>query len=578
MKRFTTLLTCTSMLFSLTAQTIWNGSIDTNWAGQGTVNNPYLISSAAELAGMAEVTANGNSLKDKYFLLTNDILLNDTTNWQNWTPTNHPANYWKPIGTDTTALDAKFEGHFNGGNHTISGLYFCDTIDAYLSGGLFDEISYATIENVHMKATYVYTAGWSAGAVVGLGGGSSQVRNCTADAIISGQDYLGGIIGVAIYGSVHNCHSSGKIISAQGRVGGIAGDIDIVTDCSSSMDIFCEEGESVGGLVGTVGEVSNCYASGKVIGNKKVGGLVGELSSTLYQKVYNSYATGDVIGSAYVGGFAGEANTDSIYNCYATGNVSSEGGYYVGGFIGGITFIENGLYSMCYASGNVVALPNQFGDKAEQVGGFVGYIEYGSGATFSQCYAANHVVGKKMVGGFIGNMSGPALQDCYSDGTVKGEEKVGGLVGNLRSNTITNCYAIGSVTGTTTVNGLVGYYHNDDSSLSALISNSYYGATNVPWTTHERSFEQMQDIDTYIGWDFKKVWTIDSINDGEPKIHRGLPYLRNLQLKEPGTVPTTGVTTIPVIQENKVQKIYRNGQIYILRGKEMYSITGQRVK
>ncbi len=584
MKRLFLLLTSTFLLITAApawAQAVWDGSIDTDWAGTGTADDPFIISSAAELAGVADATSKGNSFEHQYLRLTADIMLNDTTNWKEWSPTNQPSNRWKPIGTDSTKVDVDFEGYFDGANHTISGLFFCDTLNSYISGGLFSEIFCATIENINMKAAYVHTIGWSAGAVVGKGAYESYknrplvVKNCTVDAIVSGEDYVGGILGAAIYGSVTNCHSSGQLFSTQGRAGGIAGDIDGVYDCSSSMDIFGAEGEMVGGVAGIAGQIINSHSSGKVIGNKKVGGLAGVLSSTLSQKVSDSYATGDVVGVSYVGGLAGDSNMDTIVNSYATGNVTSEGGYYVGGLIGGITFIEKGLYSQCYATGNVLALPNKLGNQAEVVGGLVGYISYAEDATFSQCYSAGHVTGKKFVGGLMGDMTGPTLRDCYSRGTVTGEENVGGLIGRLRSDSIINCYAAGKVIGNTAVNGIVGIYHNNDNTLSELISHTYFDANvaDVPESSFARTTVEMQTQSTFEGWDFTDIWAIDASKNG------GYPYLKNLPLFEPKAEDeNTSIPTIVSPDTNKAQKIYRDGQIYILRGESVYLIDGRRIK
>ncbi len=584
MKRLFLLLTSAFLLINavqLSAQAIWDGSIDTDWAGTGTFDDPYLISSAAELAGVAEATSKGNSFEHQYLRLTADITLNDTTDWRAWSPKNQPANRWKPIGTDTTKVDVDFEGYFDGANHTISGLFFCDTLDSYISCGLFAEIFCATIENINLKATYIYTIGWSAGAVVGKGAYESYknrplvVKNCTTDAIVSGEDYVGGIIGVAIYGSVTNCHSSGQLFSTQGRAGGIAGDIDGVYDCSSSMDIFGAEGEMVGGVAGVAGQIINSHSSGKVIGKKKVGGLAGTLSSDFDQKVRKCYATGDVVGVSYVGGLAGDSNTDTIVNCYATGNVTSEGGYYVGGLIGGITFIEKGLYAQCYATGNVLALPNKFDNEAEVVGGLVGYVSYAEDATFSQCYSSGHVTGKKMVGGLIGDMAGPSLRDCYSRGTITGDENVGGLIGRLRSDSIMNCYAAGKVIGNTAVNGIVGIYHNNDNTLSELISNTHFDAevASVPESDFARTTAEMHKQATFAEWDFTDIWAIDATKNG------GYPYLKGLPLFEPKAEDdNTSIPSIVSPSTNKAQKIYRDGQIYILRGENVYLIDGQRIK
>ena len=64
---------------------IWDGSIAEGFAGgTGTEADPYLISNGAELAYLAQQTNSGISYQGSYFALTNDIYLNDTTDWESW--------------------------------------------------------------------------------------------------------------------------------------------------------------------------------------------------------------------------------------------------------------------------------------------------------------------------------------------------------------------------------------------------------------------------------------------------------------------------------------------------------------
>ena len=88
-------------------------------------------------------------------------------------------------------------------------------------------------------------------------------------------------------------------------------------------------GESyVGGLVGynDEGTVSNSYSTGNVTGEDYVGGLVGD---NYNGNISNSYSTGNVSGYEYVGGLLG-LNYGTVSNSYwdteATGQSSSDGG------------------------------------------------------------------------------------------------------------------------------------------------------------------------------------------------------------------------------------------------------------
>ena len=64
---------------------IWDGSIAAGFAGgSGTEDDPYLISNGPELAYLAQQVNSGNSYENVHFKLTNDIYLNDTTDWELW--------------------------------------------------------------------------------------------------------------------------------------------------------------------------------------------------------------------------------------------------------------------------------------------------------------------------------------------------------------------------------------------------------------------------------------------------------------------------------------------------------------
>jgi len=104
---------------------------------------------------------------------------------------------------------------------------------------------------------------------------------------------------------------------------------------------------NVGGLVGNGSNsfISNCYATGDVVGGGWVGGLVGEGSSST---ISNCYATGSVTGTmtnSYVGGLVGYGqNRIIISNSYSTSSVT--GNKNVGGLLGsgGVT-LDNAYYT-----------------------------------------------------------------------------------------------------------------------------------------------------------------------------------------------------------------------------------------
>ena len=122
------------------------------------MNNTYLITSLNGLKWFADATngitrAGGNTFKGKTVQLGTDIDLNN--------------ELWTPI-----AANGKFEGKFDGGNHTISNLKV--KVDDRTPAGLFARASYVSnlkLENVSVEGHY------KAGAVVG-DGLCSRIENC----------------------------------------------------------------------------------------------------------------------------------------------------------------------------------------------------------------------------------------------------------------------------------------------------------------------------------------------------------------------------------------------------------------
>lgn len=107
--------------------------------GAGTKENPYNITNASQLAGVA-VRVNGDppNFTMKYYKLTNDTFgaydLSD--------------HFWAPIenATGDGHSDHMFQGMFDGGNHTISNMNVTVSTSGY--AGLFGYVKNAVIQNV----------------------------------------------------------------------------------------------------------------------------------------------------------------------------------------------------------------------------------------------------------------------------------------------------------------------------------------------------------------------------------------------------------------------------------------------
>ena len=222
------------------AESVWSGGIDTEWARDA--QGRYEITTADELAGLAQRVNTGETFAGEIFVLADDINLGD---YQSWTPIGYIG------GLDcggTTSVFSYFSGTFDGQGRTISNMYvhyeqdfddgffgWGDAKEVRLASGLFGAINGATIINLVVRDSYVYhsTGHYSnmGGAVVGFSTGNSVITNCVAinNAInvFSPYKWIGVGMGRAYAGAI--CGASGN----PNTVSGIETNSDAsVTDCA----------------------------------------------------------------------------------------------------------------------------------------------------------------------------------------------------------------------------------------------------------------------------------------------------------------------------------------------------------
>ena len=201
----------------------WDGTVATEFAGgNGSQGSPYLISNAAQLARC--VTLGKNETENKYFQLTNDIVVNRDLK-------NSPTN-WFHTTYNSPADDRTFNGTFDGNGFTVSGLYYNASVGANGTVGLFPSITEKTrIKNLGIINSELHSS-YYAGAVVGclnsnwvqwtVNGYSDNypsIVNCFVGEDVTVQaNCAGGFIGVAVgvnawntYASIHNCAFYGKL-------------------------------------------------------------------------------------------------------------------------------------------------------------------------------------------------------------------------------------------------------------------------------------------------------------------------------------------------------------------------------
>ena len=131
-----------ALLNAENAADAWNGTDNTSWytdaeEDAGTADKPYEISTAEQLAGLAQLVNGGTNFSGKTIKLTADIDLNNQA--------------WTPIGNENGPdAELAFSGTFNGDGYTVSGLNVPDT---YFPG-LFGQISTsAAVQNLIVKGS-----------------------------------------------------------------------------------------------------------------------------------------------------------------------------------------------------------------------------------------------------------------------------------------------------------------------------------------------------------------------------------------------------------------------------------------
>lgn len=297
------------------APTAWDGTIDTSWYDANSTTKTATLTTASQLAGLAEVSKTFNFYQWT-ITLGADIVLNDGTA-ADWATT-APAHEWTPI--------SEFWGTFDGKGHTISGLYIDQPTKAEI--GLFAKINGAVVKNLSIVNAYI-CGRYQVGAVAGINIESlCKIENVYTDAIIYAYPcsdgvhdgaQAGGILGanVAALSVVSGCRFSGKVY-------GVAdSNPDNPTDYTNE-----NQATQVGGIVGVATNtitVKDCLVDGHIEAHSQVGGIIGRLIANSGHVLENCLMLGDITvtrwteNKPFVGEFVGiifSGLTATLKNCY----------------------------------------------------------------------------------------------------------------------------------------------------------------------------------------------------------------------------------------------------------------------
>ena len=230
--------------------TIKGGTFNTPITGSGTESDPYQISTAAQLKRFRDIvngTGGQTQNRGAYAVLTANIDLN-----------NEP---WTPIGNYTEGNQIYYEGTFDGGGHTISGL---NVTGEFVYAGLFGTVKDGTIKSLTVAGKVSPSNSQCiVGGIVGYAS-NAVIKNCSNHCSVTGRT-------TSIIGGIAGFNSSGAIIDCY-NVGTISG---------------INYAEAIGGIVGSnSGTISNCYNVGTVSNDKSVGEIAGHNSDTVENCYY----------------------------------------------------------------------------------------------------------------------------------------------------------------------------------------------------------------------------------------------------------------------------------------------------
>ena len=200
----------------------------------GTAESPYLIKTIDDLNTLSADVNRGIDYHGMYFKLESDLDYSGET-------VDGGSNF-APIGwaINSSNVPNDFQGNFDGGDHTISGVKVEDNTHDFC--GLFGRVKNGTIKN--LKVT-----------------NSSFSSSCSDNGV-------GGIVGAAYNSTVENCHTTGDVTSnyAAGGIAGIILDDAKIIACTSAAAV---SGEYVGGILGYYnpagGSMQYCFYYGSSV-------------------------------------------------------------------------------------------------------------------------------------------------------------------------------------------------------------------------------------------------------------------------------------------------------------------------
>ena len=279
-------------VFAESAADVWDGTADTSWYTSAPDASEYHISTAEQLAGLAQLVnadPGTTNFAGKTFYLDNDLDLS--------------GHEWISIGTVLGGdyPEYSFCGVFDGQGHVISNLYShesyiegADESHNLLRNALFGSVYNGEVKNLGVANAEIWIDPKD-DSVAGKGilvdwMGKSKITNCwTSGSIYSGtkiEKNIGGIVGITMQGcTISGCYSTATL------TGNFTNSEGYYTE-PNPADWPCD---TIGGIVGARFDgnltVTDCWFDGKIVVNSlqaAVGGIVGYTDDQLGSGTVNN--------------------------------------------------------------------------------------------------------------------------------------------------------------------------------------------------------------------------------------------------------------------------------------------------
>lgn len=258
--------------------------------GDGKVGNPYIITTAEELAWFRDQVNSGNNFICAKISEDVEVIDMSTVCHAEDKSQNLIEKSWEPIGKNDYGY--QYWGTFDGNGKTITNLY----INARQNNvGLFGYTYKGTIKNLTFEYANVTNTGVFTGILVGYATGDTNISNLRNIKIsntcqIKGGKETGGIAG-DFNGNAYNCVNYATV-QGNNRVGGLFGYCSVenssITTCANYGNVTATSTDA-GGLVGYFisGTIQDCANYGDVKGTERVAGMAGYVSKGKIQNVFN---------------------------------------------------------------------------------------------------------------------------------------------------------------------------------------------------------------------------------------------------------------------------------------------------